>query len=69
VCNHNTILELGKFQYNKVPMGVRESPDFAQEVMEDIVCDLKDIEVYKNDIGIFALSKEHTFELQDEVLR
>jgi hypothetical protein len=25
--------------------------------------------VYKNDIGIFALSKEHTFELQDEVLR
>jgi hypothetical protein len=63
------ITPFGKFQYNKVPMGVKQSPDFAQEVMEDIYIDMKDIEVYIDDIGIFADWEQQMFELQDKVLR
>jgi hypothetical protein len=64
------IAPFGKFQYNKMPMGVKQSHDFAQEVMEDIFWDMKDIEVYiEEDIGIFAQSQEQIFQLRVEVLR
>jgi hypothetical protein len=64
------VTPFGKFQYNKLPMGVKQSPYFAQEVMEDIFCDMKDdIEVYIDDIGIFANSEQQIYDLQDEVLR
>jgi hypothetical protein len=62
------ITPFGKFQYNKAPMGVKQSPDFAQEVMEDIFRDMTDIKVYIDDIGIFANSEQQIFELQEEVL-
>jgi hypothetical protein len=35
------------------------SPDFAQEVMEDIYLDMTDVEVYTDHIGIFAQSWDH----------
>jgi hypothetical protein len=38
-------------------MGMKQSPDFAQEVMEDMFCDIMpDVEVYINNIGIWAQS-------------
>jgi hypothetical protein len=49
----------GKFRYKRVPMGIKQSPEFAQEVMEDIFCNMTNIEVYMDDIGIFAQSWEH----------
>jgi hypothetical protein len=37
--------------------------------MEDVFCDMKDTEVYIDDIGIFAQGEKQRFALQDEVLR
>jgi hypothetical protein len=50
---------LAKFKYNKVPMGVKQSPDFAQEVVEDIFPNMEDVEVYIDAIGLWAQSWAH----------
>ncbi len=36
----------GKFKCNRFPMGLKCSPDYAQEVMEKIFRDITDAEVY-----------------------
>ena len=49
-------------------MGIKQSPDFAQEVMEDIFWDMPDVKVYIDDIGIWAQSWEHHQKVISEVL-
>jgi hypothetical protein len=46
-------------------MGFKCSPDFAQETMETMFCNVEDIKVYINDIGAFS----HTWEHHVNILR
>ncbi len=43
----------GKFKYNRLPMGLKSSLDYAQEVMENIFQDVEVAEVYIDNIGAF----------------
>ena len=44
-----------KFKYNCLPMGLKCSPDFAQEVMENILHDINDFDCYINCVGCFQI--------------
>ncbi len=57
-----------KFKYNRLPMGLKCSPDFAQEVMENIFRDVEDAEVYIDDIGAFSNSWEECMALLSTIL-
>ena len=44
----------GLYRYNRLPMGVCQSPDIAQEIMEKILRDIDDLEIYIDDIACFS---------------
>jgi hypothetical protein len=62
------IMPFGKYCYNILPMGLKCSPDFAQETMENIFCNIDDAEVYINDIGAFSPNLEHHIKLLCTIL-
>jgi hypothetical protein len=57
----------GKFKYNRLPMGLKCSPDFAQEVIENIFQEVEDAEVYIDDIGAFSNSWEEHMALFSKI--
>ncbi len=59
----------GKLKYNRLPMGLKCFPDFAQEVMENIFMDVSEVEVYIDDIGIFSDSWEQHLAILHIVLQ
>ena len=46
----------GLYKYKCLPMGIKQSSDIAQEVMENLFRDLDNVEVYIDDIGCFSSS-------------
>jgi hypothetical protein len=47
-----TILPWGKYQYKRLPMGVKTSPDIFQMIMCELLGDIPNIQVYLHDIII-----------------
>jgi hypothetical protein len=58
----------GKFKYNRLPMGLKCSPDYSQEVMENIIQDIEDAEVYINNIGAYSHSLDDHIALLHTIL-
>ena len=49
-----TILPWGKYQYLRLPMGIKTSPDIFQNIMNDLLGDMPEIFVYLDDILIVS---------------
>ena len=62
------ITPYGKYKYNRLPMGLKCSPDVAQEIMEEIFREIEDTEVYIDDIGALSNSWENHIDLLDKIL-
>jgi hypothetical protein len=54
-----TILPWGKYQYKRLPIGVKTSPDIFQRIMYELLGDIPNIQVYLDDI---LLTSNGTFE-------
>jgi hypothetical protein len=60
----------GTFKLNRFLMGVKQSPDFAQEIMEDTLCDIEECDVYIDDIGALNSTwEEHLAALERALTR
>ena len=57
-----------KFKYNYLPMGLKCSPDFAQEVMENIMQDIEGTDMYIDDVGAISKCWEHHIDVLDQIL-
>ena len=44
----------GNYKYNRLPMGIKQSPDIAQQIMEDLFRRFEEVSVYIDDIGVFS---------------
>ena len=48
------VTPFGNYKYLRLPMGIKQSPDIAQKIMQDTLCDIDGIEAYIDNIGIFS---------------
>ena len=54
LCTIVTLFE--KSRHQRLPMGLKCSPDYAQELTENIFHDLEDTNVYIDDVGVGGFS-------------
>ncbi|KAL7448332.1 hypothetical protein ACHAXS_000147, partial [Conticribra weissflogii] len=62
------VMPFGKYKYKCLPMGLKCAPDFAQQVMEEVLCDVNDTGIHLDDIGAFSFTWEHHMLLLDKIL-
>jgi hypothetical protein len=44
------------YRYNRLPVGIKQSPDIAQQIMEQLLRPYPESEVFIDDIGVFFSS-------------
>ena len=59
----------GLYRYARLPMGVSTSPDMAQEIMEQVLSNLEDTEVYLDDIAVFSSQFDSHISLLEKILQ
>ena len=63
------VTPFGAYCYNRVPMGLKISPGFAQARMEEVLRGLDSVECYIDDIGVFNTSWDQHLAVLGEVLQ
>ena len=63
------VTPFGKYRYNHLPMGVKPATDIAQEAMETTLHDVKEADVYIDDVGCFDNSWEAHMTTLERVLQ
>ena len=56
------------YKYNRLTIGLKYSPDFSQEIMENIFRHLEYTDIYIDDVGAFSTSWTAHIKLLDEIL-
>jgi hypothetical protein len=62
------ITPFDKYKYLRLPMGLKCFPDIAQAAMENVLSDIKDDDVYIDDIGAFSSDWDHHVNLLATIL-
>ena len=62
------VTPFGKYRYCRLPMGVKVSPDVAQEIMEDVLQNIPDNDVFMDDCGVFSKTWESHLATLDTIL-
>jgi hypothetical protein len=58
-----------KYKYLRLLMGLKCSPDITQAAMENVLSDIKDANVYIDDVGTFFSDWNHHVNLLATILR
>jgi hypothetical protein len=63
------VMPFGKYKYLRLPMGLKCSPDIAQAAIENVLSDIKDADVYIDDVGAFSNDWDNHVNLLATILR
>jgi hypothetical protein len=62
------IMPFGKYECLRLPMGLKCSSDIAQAAMENVLLDIKDADLYIDDVGAFSDNWDHHINLLATIL-
>jgi hypothetical protein len=62
------ITPFGKYNYLRLPMRLKRSPDIAQAFMEKILSDIEDADIYIDDVDAFSDNWDHHINLLATIL-
>jgi hypothetical protein len=62
------ITPFGEYKYFRLPMVLKCFPDIAQAAMENVLSDIKDANVYIDDVGAFSNDWDHHVNLMATIL-
>lgn len=63
------VTPFGPYCYNRVPMGLKISPGYAQARMEEVLRGIEELDVYIDDIGVFTTTWARHIEVLSDVLQ